>query len=156
MKEICFVTGNKNKFKEVRKILNNHLLISLNDLKFNDEIPENKPTIQENAFLKANFIYDRYKINCFSDDTGLFINQLNGEPGVKSARYAGDKSNSNKNINLVLNNLSNYEERCAYFKTQLVEKNVALGTTMQVTSQQRKASLISALCSNTPTLHIGD
>ena len=88
MRDICFVTGNQNKIIEVEKLIKNFKIISTKDLNFYDEIPETENTIKGNAFIKSSFIYNKFNINCFSDDSGLFINALGGEPGVRSARYA--------------------------------------------------------------------
>ena len=117
MNKICFVTGNKNKLREVQKLLFSYHLLSLEDLNFRDEIQETEDTIEGNALLKANHIYKKFEINCFSDDTGLFIDSLNGQPGVKSARFAGDNSNSEDNIRLVLKKLKGKENRNAVFRT---------------------------------------
>ena len=117
MKDLCFVTGNHNKFKEVKKLVKTFNLISLNDLNFFDEIQETSSSIKGNSFIKANFIHKKFNIDCFSDDTGLFINSLNGEPGVRSARYAGDISNSDDNTKLVLNKLRYKKNRFAHFQT---------------------------------------
>ena len=117
MKDLCFVTGNQNKFKEVKKLVKTFNLISLNDLNFSDEIQETDPSIKGNAFIKANFIHKKYNLDCFSDDTGLFIDCLDGEPGVRSARYAGDNSSSDDNIKLVLNKLKYKKNRFAHFQT---------------------------------------
>ena len=92
MNEICFVTGNNNKLKEVQSLLSTYKIISLTDLSFFDDIPETENTIRGNAFLKASFVNKKFNIDCFSDDTGLFIDSLGGSPGVKSARYAGENS----------------------------------------------------------------
>ncbi|MBV19490.1 MAG: non-canonical purine NTP pyrophosphatase, RdgB/HAM1 family [Cytophagia bacterium] len=117
MNKICFVTGNKNKLREVQKLLFSYHLLSLDDINFTDEILETEDTIEANAFLKANHIHKKFKINCFSDDTGLFIDALDGQPGVKSARFAGVDSNSEDNIRLVLKKLDGEENRIAVFKT---------------------------------------
>lgn len=117
MNKICFVTGNKNKLREVQKLLFSYHLLSLEDLNFRDEIQETEDTIEGNALLKANHIYKKFEINCFSDDTGLFIDSLDGQPGVKSARFAGDNSNSEDNIRLVLKKLKGKENRNAVFRT---------------------------------------
>ena len=117
MNKICFVTGNKNKLREVQKLLFSYHLLSLDDLNFTDEILETEDTIEGNALLKADHIYKKFEINCFSDDTGLFVDSLDGEPGVKSARFAGDSSNSEDNIRLVLEKLIGEENRDAIFRT---------------------------------------
>ena len=117
MNKICFVTGNKNKLREVQKLLFSYHLLSLNDLDFFDDIPETKDTIEGNAFLKADHIHKKFGVSCFSDDTGLFIELLGGQPGVKSARFAGSNCDSEDNINLVLEKLSGKENRKAVFRT---------------------------------------
>ena len=117
MRDICFVTGNQNKIIEVEKLIKNFKIISTKDLNFYDEIPETENTIKGNAFIKSSFIYNKFNINCFSDDSGLFINALGGEPGVRSARYASEISHTEKNINLVLKNLRGEEDRSAAFQT---------------------------------------
>ncbi len=116
--ELVFASHNENKVSEVRNILpSNFKIISLNDLNFYDEIPENKNTIEKNSIFKSNFIYEKFKLNVFADDTGLEIKALNNLPGVKSARYAGPEKNSSKNLNKVLNELKNNNFRKAKFKT---------------------------------------
>jgi XTP/dITP diphosphohydrolase len=117
MRDICFVTGNQNKIIEVEKLIKNFKIISTKDLNFYDEIPETENTIKGNAFIKSSFIYNKFNINCFSDDSGLFINALGGEPGVRSARYASEISDTEKNINLVLKNLRGEKDRSAAFQT---------------------------------------
>ena len=117
MNKICFVTGNKNKLREVQKLLFSYRLLSLDDLNFRDEILETEDTIEGNALLKADHIFKKLEINCFSDDTGLFIDSLDGQPGVMSARFAGDSSNSEDNIRLVLEKLNGKENRNAVFRT---------------------------------------
>ena len=106
--ELVFASHNENKVSEVRNILpSNFKIISLNDLNFYDEIPENENTIEKNSIFKSNFIYEKFKLNVFADDTGLEIEALNNLPGVKSARYAGPEKNSSKNLNKVLDELKN-------------------------------------------------
>tara|TARA_B110000003_G_scaffold90227_2_gene92289 strand:- start:7084 stop:7662 length:579 start_codon:yes stop_codon:yes gene_type:complete len=117
MNKICFVTGNKNKLREVQKLLFSYRLLSLDDLNYTDEILETEDTIEGNALLKADHIFKKFEINCFSDDTGLFIDSLDGQPGVMSARFAGDSSNSEDNIRLVLEKLNGKENRNAVFRT---------------------------------------
>ncbi|MAW65514.1 MAG: non-canonical purine NTP pyrophosphatase, RdgB/HAM1 family [Flavobacteriales bacterium] len=117
MKKIVFATNNPNKLDEVRKALPHIQILSLKDIECFDELPEERDTLEGNAQQKAEYIYDKFKVPCFSDDTGLLINALNNEPGVYSARYAGPESDSEKNMDLVLKNLSETEEREAYFKT---------------------------------------
>ncbi len=116
--ELVFASHNENKVSEVRNILpSNFKIISLNDLNFYDEIPENENTIEKNSIFKSNFIFEKFKLNVFADDTGLEIKALNNLPGVKSARYAGPAKNSSKNLNKVLDELKNNNFRKAKFKT---------------------------------------
>ena len=118
MKQIVFSTHNENKLKEIKKILSDKFkILGLSDLNWDDEIIESGKTLAQNAYIKASFINKSYNIDCFADDTGLEINSLNGEPGVYSARYAGDECSSEKNIEKVLNSLSNKKCRKAVFKT---------------------------------------
>ena len=125
MNEICFVTGNNNKLKEVQSLLSTYKIISLTDLSFFDDIPETENTIRGNAFLKASFVNKKFNIDCFSDDTGLFIDSLGGSPGVKSARYAGENSDSEKNIELVpaqifftiIQTICNKQNRYKFYRT---------------------------------------
>ena len=118
MKQIVFSTHNENKLKEIKKILSDKFkILGLSDLNCDDEIIESGKTLAQNADIKASYINKLYNIDCFADDTGLEINSLNGEPGVYSARYAGDECSSEKNIEKVLNSLSNKKCRKAVFKT---------------------------------------
>ena len=124
--DLIFATGNQNKLLEINKIIpNNVKIISLKDLKFSDDIPENENTIEGNAIYKAKYIYNKFNTNFFSDDTGLEVEALNGEPGVYSARYAGEACDSNDNINKLLKKLKKKKNRNARFKTiiALIIKN---------------------------------
>lgn len=116
--KLVFATNNKHKLEEVREILGNKFeILSLKDIHFFDEIPETQNTIEGNASQKAHFIYDKYSINCFADDTGLEIDALNGAPGVYSARYAGDNCTYEDNVQKVLKKLEGINNRKAQFKT---------------------------------------
>ncbi len=116
--KIVFATNNRNKLFEVQqKIGSKFSLLSLNELSYHDDIQEDFLTLEENASQKAWFIYKRFNINCFADDTGLEVDALNGEPGVHSARYAGNQRNSFDNINKLLKNLQGIENREAQFRT---------------------------------------
>lgn len=118
MKEIVFATNNAHKLRELREIAGNKFkILSLKDINCNDEIPETSPTIEGNAILKANYIKDKYGYDCFADDTGLEVEALNGAPGVFSARYAGEDCNSENNIDKLLTELKNKENRSARFIT---------------------------------------
>lgn len=116
--EIIFATNNKHKLQEIRNILPNKFKIkSLEEINFTGEIPETNPTIKQNAAQKAHFIYQKYKINCFADDTGLEIPSLHNQPGVYSARYAGENASYQDNVLKVLQNMQNKTNRNAQFIT---------------------------------------
>lgn len=118
--KLVFATHNKNKFTEVKTMLPNHIeLLSLDDIGCNEDIEETANTIEGNAILKANYVRDNYNIDCFADDTGLEVKSLNNEPGVYSARYAGVSHDSNANIQKLLKNLADKEDRSARFKTAI-------------------------------------
>lgn len=118
IKELVFVTNNKHKLKEISAIIGDKIsILSLSDIGCNDEIEENADTIEGNASLKSRYIWDKTGRNCFADDTGLLIDALNGRPGVKSARYAGDDCIPENNIRKVLKELEGIGERKARFKT---------------------------------------
>ena len=115
---LIFATSNQNKVLEIQKILPKKFNIkSLKDLNYFEDVPENENTIEGNAIFKAKYIYEKFNINVFADDTGLEVEALNGEPGVHSARYAGTTRNSEKNIKKLLKNLKNVKNRNARFKT---------------------------------------
>ena len=115
---LIFATSNQNKVLEIQKILPKKFNIkSLKDLNYFEDVPENENTIEGNAIFKAKYIYEKFNINVFADDTGLEVEALNGEPGVHSARYAGKTRNSEKNIKKLLKNLKNIKNRNARFKT---------------------------------------
>lgn len=116
--KLVFATNNKHKLDEVRAILGNRIeVLSLNDINCNDEIPETADTLEGNALIKARYIYDKFGINCFADDTGLEVEALGGEPGVYSARYAGEECNSENNMQKLLQNLTGKNNRNAQFRT---------------------------------------
>ena len=115
---LIFATSNSNKLKEIKNLLPKEICINdLNSLNFFEEIPENENSIEKNAEFKANFIHSKYNINVFADDTGLEVEVLNGEPGLYSARYAGEECDSNKNMEKLLKKLINKKNRKARFKT---------------------------------------
>jgi XTP/dITP diphosphohydrolase len=118
MKKIVFATNNSHKLAEVKAVLKDFAeVISLADIGCTDEIPETGTTLEENAILKAQYIFDRYNANCFADDTGLEVDALDGAPGVYSARYAGIEQNAAANMKKLLENLKNVKNRKARFKT---------------------------------------
>lgn len=116
--KLVFASTNKNKIKEIQLLLPTEIqLLSLNDIGCIKEIPETADTIEGNAILKADYVTQNYGYNCFADDTGLEVEALNGEPGVYSARYAGEQKNANENMDKLLANLKDKSNRNAQFKT---------------------------------------
>lgn len=116
--KLIFASSNKNKIEEIKALLPNGIeLLSLSEIDCNDEIPETANTIEGNAVLKANYISQKFGYNCFADDSGLEVDALQGEPGVFSARYAGEPKNDENNIQKLLKKLSNSTNRKANFKT---------------------------------------
>jgi len=116
--KLVFASNNKNKINEIQSILNGSIqLLSLEDIGCHEEIPETANTIEGNAIMKANYVTEKYGYDCFADDTGLEVLSLNGEPGVYSARYAGEQKNADDNMDKLLSLLINKEDRSAQFKT---------------------------------------
>ena len=103
--KLVFASSNKNKIFEIQSMLPETIqILSLEDIGCMEEIPETADTIEGNAILKANYISNKYGYDCFADDTGLEVAALNGEPGVFSARYAGEQRNSDDNMDKLLDN----------------------------------------------------
>ena len=118
--KIVFATNNPNKLKEIQSLIPKEIeIISLNEIGCNEDIPETGDTLEANAFQKAHYIKDNFNYDCFADDTGLEIDELNGDPGVYSARYAGPERNANTNMNKVLNELKGKKNRKAQFRTAI-------------------------------------
>ncbi len=118
MKKIVFATNNAHKLEEIREILAGLVdIVSLADIGCHEDIPETGATLEENALQKACFIREKYGFDCFADDTGLEVNALNNAPGVYSARYAGEGKNPQDNMNKVLRELEDKEDRSARFRT---------------------------------------
>jgi len=116
--KLIFATNNSHKFTEIVDMLDPGIeLYNLRDMGFSGSIPETHDTLEENAIEKADFIYNKYGINCIADDTGLLIDALKGEPGVYSARYAGDNCSFEDNINKVLVKMKGVKDRRARFLT---------------------------------------
>jgi XTP/dITP diphosphohydrolase len=115
--ELVFATNNLHKLMEVQHLLGDHFkLLRLEDIGCTDEVPENQDTLEGNASEKAHFIYSKYRLDCFADDTGLEIEFLNGAPGVYSARYAGPSKDSHQNMQQVLLEMENASNRKARFR----------------------------------------
>ena len=116
--QLVFASNNKNKILEIQSMLPESIkILSLSDIGCHEDIPETANTIEGNAILKANYVTQKYGCDCFADDTGLEVEILNGEPGVFSARYAGEQRNDNDNMNKLLAELENKINRNAQFKT---------------------------------------
>ena len=118
-KEIVFATNNEHKLSEIRSILGEEFEVkSLNDIGCHEEIPKDFDTLEDNAAQKAHYIFDKYHVDCFADDTGLEVEALNGEPGVHSARYAeGTDHDSEANMDKLLQKLDGQDNRNARFRT---------------------------------------
>ncbi len=116
--ELVFATNNKHKLEELQAILGNEFkLLSLKDINCSEDIPEEQPTLEGNASQKAFYIFNKFGYNCFADDTGLEIEALGGEPGVYSARYAGETKSAEANMDKVLSKLEKINNRKARFRT---------------------------------------
>ena len=117
--KIVFATNNQNKLLEVKNMLGNKFeVLSLADIGCHDDIPEKGQTLKDNALIKAQYVWDRYHVNCFADDTGLEVDALGGAPGVYSARYAGGAGHdSEANMKKLLGELENVDNRKARFRT---------------------------------------
>lgn len=115
---LVFASNNKNKIKEIQSILPETIkILSLEEIGCHEDIPETADTIEGNAILKADYVTQKYGYDCFADDTGLEVEALNGEPGVYSARYAGEQRNADDNMNKLLDGLTDKSNRSAKFKT---------------------------------------
>ena len=119
MKKLVFATNNAHKLEEIRAILGDKVeILSLNDINCHADIPETADTLQGNAALKAQYIYENYGLDCFADDTGLEVETLNGAPGIYSARYAGGEGHdSEANMKKLLSEMQDKENRKARFRT---------------------------------------
>ncbi|REH01937.1 non-canonical purine NTP diphosphatase [Flavobacterium aquicola] len=116
--KIVFATNNKNKIREIQSMLPPSIeIISLESIGCYEDIPETANTIEGNAVLKANYVTQKFGYDCFADDTGLEVDALDGEPGVFSARYAGEQKSAEDNMDKLLLNLENKDSRKAQFKT---------------------------------------
>ena len=118
MKDLVFATHNQHKLREIQEILSNsYQIIGLSELGLHEEIPETADTLEGNAQIKAEYIYDKLGMDCFSDDTGLEIDALNGAPGVYSARFAGENCTFQDNVEKVLRLLKGVSNRKARFRS---------------------------------------
>ncbi|MFV5689281.1 non-canonical purine NTP diphosphatase [Flavobacterium sp. ZT3R25] len=116
--QLVFASNNKNKILEIQSMLPDSIkILSLESIGCHEEIPETAEIIEGNAILKANYVTRNYGYDCFADDTGLEVDSLNGEPGVFSARYAGEQRNADDNMDKLLEALSDKNNRKAQFRT---------------------------------------
>lgn len=116
--QIVAATNNQHKLSEIRPLVEpDFRILSLQDIGCHEDLPETRETLEGNSLQKAEYIFERYKVPCFADDTGLEVEALNGAPGVYSARYAGEQRKSEDNIALLLENLSGMANRRARFVT---------------------------------------
>ena len=147
--KIVFATNNNHKLSEIRDILNEACEVkSLKEIGCDVDIPETGTTLEENALIKANYVWDHFHTNVFADDTGLEVEALNGEPGVYSARYAGGEGHdSEANIQKVLKNLDGIENRKARFRTVIafIRKNKVTG--------EKEVSLVEGIVNGSITTH---
>lgn len=115
---LCFASNNKHKLEEIKNVVGRKFeILSLADIKCNEELPETRNTLEGNSLQKAEYVLQHYNTPCFADDTGLEVEALNGAPGVYSARYAGNHRSNDDNIALLLQNLKNDTNRKAQFRT---------------------------------------
>lgn len=120
MKKLVFATNNKHKLFEVRELLKNEYeVVGLSEIGCHEDIAETSHTLEGNASLKSNYVFKNYNLNCFADDTGLEVESLNGKPGVFSARYAGKDHDFEANLQKVLTELKDKDNRKARFRTSV-------------------------------------
>ena len=142
--KLIFATQNQNKVKELQQLMPDHInLLSLKDINCDDDIPETAPDLEGNASQKSDYIVKKFKVDCFADDTGLEIEALNNEPGVLSARYAGNQKKSNDNMDLVLANLKNQSNRRARFRTVI---SLVIGGEEHLFEGEAKGEIIAQKC----------
>ena len=129
---IVFATNNTHKLQEIRQILGqDYEVLSLSDIGCHEDIPETASTIEGNALLKAQYVFEHYHISCFADDTGLEVDALGGEPGVFSARYAGEEHDSEANMRKLLAKLGENNNRKARFRTVIALLTIEDGEVRQ-------------------------
>lgn len=115
---LCFASNNAHKLSEAKHVAGPHIdILSLQEINCFEELPETTNTLEGNSLQKADYVYTHYHVPCFSDDTGLEVEVLQGQPGVDSAHYAGPQRSSDDNIKLLLKNLENKTNRAARFRT---------------------------------------
>lgn len=145
--KIVFASNNKNKVFEIQRQLPSFIeIVTLEEIGCTEDIAETGTTLEENAVIKANYVTQHYGLPCFADDTGLEIAALNGEPGVYSARYAGEEKDADRNMDLVLSRMDGVSDREAQFKTVIAlnmngEQYLFTGTVAGVITTEKKGTL---------------
>ena len=117
MKKLIFATHNPNKLIEIKSAVKSFEVVGLNEMGLHDDIAETGKTLEKNALIKSKYIYQKTRLSCFADDTGLEVDALDGRPGVYSARYAGEHSNAEDNIQKLLSEMEGQKNRTACFRT---------------------------------------
>ena len=117
MKKLIFATNNSNKLAEIKSAVKTFEVVGLKEMGIVEDIAETGTTLEENALIKSQYIFQKTGLNCFADDTGLEVKALNGRPGVHSARYAGPNCSAVDNMYKLLNELENHDDRSASFRT---------------------------------------
>ena len=117
MKKLIFATNNPNKLAEIKSAVKTFEVVGLKEMGIYEDIAETGTTLEENALIKSQYIFQKTGLNCFADDTGLEVKALNGRPGVHSARYAGPNCSAVDNMYKLLNELENHDDRSASFRT---------------------------------------
>ena len=117
MKKLIFATNNPNKLAEIKSAVKTFEVVGLKEMGIYEDIAETGTTLEENALIKSQYIFHKTGLDCFADDTGLEVKALNGRPGVYSARYAGPNCSAADNMDKILNELENHDDRSASFRT---------------------------------------
>jgi XTP/dITP diphosphohydrolase len=142
--KLIFATQNQNKVNELKLLMPDTVeLLSLKDINCTDDIPETAENLEGNASQKSGYVVSKFNVNCFADDTGLEIEALNNEPGVLSARYAGNQKNSTDNMDLVLANLKGKPNRKARFRTVI---SLVLNGEEHIFEGEAKGEIINEKC----------
>ena len=117
MKKLIFATHNSNKLLEIKFAVKTFEVVGLEEMCIHEDIEETGTTIEENALIKSQYIFQKTALNCFADDTGLEVEALDGKPGVYSARYAGEKATAEINMQKLLTEMEGQKNRNARFRT---------------------------------------
>lgn len=122
--KLIFASGNRHKLEEIRAVVPEHLkILSLEDIGFEGDIPEPFDTMEANALAKVDYLFDRFGLPCFADDSGLEVRALGNKPGVFSARYAGPEKDDQKNRRLVLAQMEGIPDRSARFRAVIAYRD---------------------------------